>query len=132
MRRDRPVGASIGQPLRIRNDLHYAIGSILPPTGISGAVLLSVMTMSYLLPSRSRHWPPTSGVLVTFFCANGGNFWLTNSILPTMVSSLLPAMACTTALLLPTSPERFATSTASSNSACTNPIGCVHCLPEDF
>ena len=33
----------------------YAIGSILPPMGISGAVLLSVMTMSYLPLSRSRH-----------------------------------------------------------------------------
>ena len=26
------------------------------------------MTMSYLLPSVSRHWPPTSGVLAMFFC----------------------------------------------------------------
>jgi hypothetical protein len=32
-----------------------AIGSILPLTGISGAVLLSVMTMSYLPLLRSRH-----------------------------------------------------------------------------
>src|SRR5215813_6670093 len=48
------------------------IASIVPPTGISGAVRLSVMTMSYLLPPLSRHWPPTSGVLVTFFAANGG------------------------------------------------------------
>jgi hypothetical protein len=48
------------------------IGSILPATGIMGAVLLSVMTISYLEPSRSRHCPPTSGVLAMFFCANGG------------------------------------------------------------
>ena len=31
-----------------------AIASILPPTGIAGAVLLSVITMSYL-PSLNRH-----------------------------------------------------------------------------
>ena len=40
---------------RWKNADLQAIGSILPPVGISGAVLLSVMTMSYLLPSRSRH-----------------------------------------------------------------------------
>jgi hypothetical protein len=33
----------------------YPIGCIWPPIGIAGKVLLSVMTMSYLLPSRLRH-----------------------------------------------------------------------------
>ena len=37
-----------------------------PPTGISGAVLLVVMTRSNLSPLRC-HCPATSGVLVTFF-----------------------------------------------------------------
>src|SRR4029077_17639476 len=47
---------------QIEADLPQAIGSIWPPTGISGAVLLWVMTISSLLPpARSRHWPPTSG-----------------------------------------------------------------------
>ena len=35
---------------QLQNADLQAIGSILPPVGISGAVLLSVMTMSYLLP----------------------------------------------------------------------------------
>ncbi len=38
----------------------------LPPTGMFGAVLFSVMTRSNLPPLRC-HWPATSGVLVTFF-----------------------------------------------------------------
>jgi len=63
---------------------------------------------------------------------NGGRFLPSHAIGPTTVSSLVEAIACTTALLLETSPDRFATSTASSNSACMKPIGCVHCLPEDF
>src|SRR5262249_2106429 len=37
-----------------------------PPVGISGAVLLVVITRSNLSPLRC-HWPATSGVLVTFF-----------------------------------------------------------------
>jgi hypothetical protein len=32
------------------------------------------MTMSYFTPSRSRHWPPTSGVLAMFLCANSDSF----------------------------------------------------------
>ena len=71
----------------------YPIGSILPPTGIAGAVLLSVMTMSYFAPSRSRHWPPTSGVLAMFFCANGGSSLPFHAMWPTMVSSLVAAIA---------------------------------------
>jgi hypothetical protein len=109
-----------------------AIGSILPPTGISGAVLLSVMTMSYLLPSRRRHWSPTSGVLVMFFCAKGGRFLPSQAMGPTTVLSLVEAIAFAILLLSPTSVERFATSIASSNSARTNLIGCVHCFPDNF
>src|SRR5258705_13068600 len=93
-----------------------AIASILPPTGISGAVRLSVMTMSYLLPSLRRHWPPTSGVLVTFLAANGGTPLPFHAILPTTVSRLVAAMASTVALALPTSLVRLSTSVATSNS----------------
>ena len=42
-----------GSTPRVWQLLLYPIGSILPPTGIIGAVLLSVITMSYLDPSRS-------------------------------------------------------------------------------
>src|SRR5262249_59603599 len=119
---DHALGCQSAQPM----------GSMLPPTGIAGAVLLSVMIISYFVPSRSRHWPPTSGVLAMFFCANGGRFLPSQAIGPTTVSSFVAAIAATTALLSPTSPERLATSTASSNSAWMKPIGCVHCLPDDF
>ena len=117
-----------GSTPRVLQLLLYPIGSILPPTGIIGAVLLSVITMSYLDPSRRRHCPPTSGVLAMFFCANGGNYFPFHSTWPTMVSSLVAAIAATTALESFFSAERLSTSTATSNSACTKPIGWVHCL----
>src|ERR1700716_4297102 len=91
------------------------------------AVLLSVMTMSYLLPSFTRHWPPTSGVFATFFAANGGRFAPFHCTLPTTVSRLVAAIAATMALASRCG-ERLSTSTATSNSACTKPIGWVHCF----
>ena len=101
--------------------------SILPPTGIAGAVLLSVMTISYL-PSLSRHWPPTSGVLATFLAAKGGRFAPPHCTLPTTVSRLVAAMRRSDRFGVAASGARFSTSTATSNSAWTKPIGCVHCF----
>ncbi len=46
-----------------------------------------------------------------------------------MVSSLVAAIASTTASLSVGSPARFMTSTATSNSAWTKPIGCVQGRP---
>src|ERR1700730_13665514 len=103
------------------------IASILPPAGMFGAVLLSVMTMSYLLPSFTRHCPPTSGVFATFFAANGGRFAPFHCTLPTTVSRLVAAIAPTMALASRWG-ARLSASTATSNSACTKPIGCVHCF----
>ena len=105
------------------------IASILPPAGIAGAVWLSVMTMSYLLPSLMRHWPPTSGVLATFLAANGG----TPFAVPLNVTDdgveigrgdrLDGRPSCRRARRV-----RLSTSIATSNSECTKPIGCVHCF----
>ncbi len=64
-----------------------------PPSGICGASLLSVITMSVLLSPLSRHWPPTSGVLAMFLAANGGTALEPNATWPTMVSSLVAPIA---------------------------------------
>src|SRR5450631_3345635 len=101
-----------------------AIASIWPPTGIAGAVLLSVMTISYL-PSLNRHWPPTSGVFATFLAANGGRLAPPHATLPTTVSRSVAAIVAAIALES-RSGARLSTSTATSNSACAKPIGCVH------
>src|SRR5262245_6088597 len=95
---------------------------------MAGAVLLSVMTISYLLPSLMRHWPPTSGVLVTFLAANGGRLAPFHCTFPTTVSRLVAAIACTVALALPISEVRLRTSVATSNSEWMKPMGCVHCF----
>ena len=52
---------------RLLDRLHLAADRESP-----GRFWLSTMTMSYLLPSLSRHWPPTSGVLAMFLAAKGG------------------------------------------------------------
>ena len=67
-----------------------------------------------------------------FFAANGGTLLPSQAIGPTTVSNLVDAIDLTTALLSPTSEVRFITSTATSNNECTNPIGCVHCLPDSW
>lgn len=100
-----------------------------PPSGICGASLLSVITMSYLSP-LSRHWPPTSGVLAMFLAANGGTALEPNATWPTMVSNFVAPIAFASAAPSLGSPERLIASIATSNSECTKPIGWVHCLPE--
>src|SRR5215468_10719339 len=105
----------------------YVIASILPAAAMAGAVLLSVMTISYLLPSLTRHWPPTSGVLATFLTAKGGRFAPFHATLPTTVSRLVAAMVAAIALGS-RSGARLSTSTATSNSAWMKPIGWVHCF----
>src|SRR5215467_3960610 len=113
---------------RLYGLIDYPIASTLPATGMAGAVLLSVMTISYLLPSLTRHWPPTSGVLATFLAAKGGRFAPFHATLPTTVSRLVAAIAASVALASPACGVRLSTSIATSNSAWTNPIGWVHCL----
>src|SRR5260370_12774449 len=92
-----------------------------------GAVLLSVMTISYLLPSLTRHCPPTSGVLATFFAANGGRFAPFHCTLPTTVSRLVAAIAPTMALASRRG-ARLTAPTPPPNSASTQPVGCGHCF----
>src|SRR5665213_461771 len=79
-----------------------------------------------------RHWPPTSGVLVTFLAANGGTFLPSQATGPTIVLRLVAAMVFTSEAESFGSSARLRTSTATSNSECTKPIGCVHCLPESL
>src|SRR5258708_8241609 len=93
-----------------------------------GAVLLSVMTISYLLPSLTRHCPPTSGVLATFLAANGGRFAPFHCTLPTTVSRLVAAIAATMALASRCG-ARLSASTATSTTASTNPPRPPHFFP---
>src|SRR5262249_22861103 len=100
----------------------HPIGCIWPPVGICGAVSLLVMTRSYLKAPPWRHWPPTSGVLATFLTGPAPQ-----AMGPTIVSSLVLVMASSTAARSPAC-ERLRASAATSKSACTNPIGWVHCF----
>src|ERR1700727_173692 len=106
-----------------------ASGSILPAVGISGAVAFSTITSSKPPPAFFRHWPPTSGVLQTFFAANGGTPAPFQAILPTTVVASVAAMAAAIASALVGSETRPMTFAAISNSECEKPIGWVHGRP---
>src|SRR5215831_11927225 len=83
-----------------------------------------MMTSSYLYFLLFTHRPSTSGVLLTFF--NGpGPPHLTS---PTTVFRLVALIASRSEAGFPGSVVRLSESTATSNSACEKPIGCVHCL----
>ena len=94
--------------------------------GISGWSLLDTITSlnGYRSPSLLRHWPPTSGVLATL-----GTGPPLQEILPTTVSRLTPLMALARACLSSTLLFALRAAAATSNRACTKPIGWVHCLP---
>src|SRR5918994_5850223 len=100
------------------------MGSRLPALGISGWSLLDTITSSNgYLPSRLRHCPPTRGVLATL-----GTGPPLQETLPTTVSRLTALMALARACLSSTLPEALRAAAATSNRACTKPIGWVHCL----
>ena len=63
------------------------------------------MTRSNLPPAFRRHWPPTSGVLATFFAAKGGSLAPSQLIGPTMVSMLVAAIAAAIGLGIPGSSD---------------------------
>src|SRR5262252_1163358 len=88
-----------------------------------GASEFSTITRSYLFFVPLRHCPPTSGVFATFFTG-----WPDQRIGPTIVSRLVAAIASRRAPALLRSEVRLSASAATSNSACANPIGCVHCF----
>src|SRR5918992_1053307 len=101
------------------------MGAREPALGMSGWSLLDTITSSNgYLPSLLRHWPPTSGVLATL-----GTGPPLQEILPTTVSRSTPLMALARACLSSTLPDALRAAAATSNRACTNPIGWVHCLP---
>src|SRR5690606_16013940 len=70
-----------------------------------------------------------SGVLATFFAAKGGRLAPSQASGPTIVSSLVAAIASMTAAESPGSPTRFITSAATSNRAWTKPMGWVQGRP---
>ena len=105
------------------------IGSILPPTGISGAVLLSVMTMSYLSPSLEPPLAADQRRLGDVLRREG------RQLLAVPVDVADDGVEVGRGdrrdgrlRRRRSSAERLSTSTATSNSAWTKPIGCVHCL----
>src|SRR5271165_6756570 len=96
-------------------------------TGISGAVLFCTTTRSNGNFLPCTHCPPTSGVLATL----GTGPW-PQATGPTIVRTLVAAIASLIESFLSMSCARLSTSTATSKSASTYPSGCVHCLEVDF
>src|SRR5918994_781788 len=96
--------------------------STLPPGGPFGCSLLLTITSWYRPPGPRRHWPPTSTVVATL--ATGP---FVQSSGPTTVSSFRLDKAFVTPTFVPS--DCFRTAAATSKSACTKPIGCVHGLP---
>src|SRR5512132_2757762 len=101
------------------------MGSNSPPIGTSDRAALLTTTRSYGKSVPGFHCPPTSTVFATL-----GNGSPVHSMCPTIVSRLVAWIAATIASGL-TSSVRWSTSAATSNSACANPIGCVHWFPVD-
>src|SRR4026207_1193369 len=95
----------------------------LPPVGILGACELSTITSSYLCVLPLIHWPSPRGVLLTFLNGPPPPHFTS----PTTVFRLVAATASRIEAWLPRSLVRLSASTATSNSACAKPIGCVHC-----
>src|SRR6266496_130742 len=98
-------------------------GRSLPPTGMFGALLSLTIVMSKgkLLPLP--HWPPTSGVFVTF-----GTGPLPQVMGPTSVLRLVSLIARTMAALSSRLLERLSESRPISKSAWMKPSGWVHCF----
>src|SRR5205823_8363469 len=104
-------GGLVGPP-HVNSRYACRSGRSLPPVGMFGALRLLTIVMSKRTSLPRPHWPPTSGVLVTF-----GTGPLAQLIGPTSVLRLVALMAATMAPLSSTLADRFSASSPTSNRA---------------